>query len=378
MHILATFATLCCQTRWPRNHSCTTQEHVSFFRTFSGHFRKFRLLSGFWRGCAKTSVHVVHTVCKQFVHVCRFFFLHMCKNTNAQICTNVQKTASCTKCANVHWALTAVFCRTTFLQNVSHLSQTRRASGTSRHRNLCACQEKISPDRISARGAKAKPAPNPGAFSVSGGGFVPFGQIWRPGGYSNLMHILATFATLCCQTRWPRNHSCTTQEHVSFFRTFSGHFRFFRLFRDFDTFCEKQRFYVFYVRKHNFSCAHVLENISTCPKLSANVQNMKLQFCTNAKDKCANLQMCKNCLCTKCANLHCTLFCKCKFLHSANFCKCTFHILTSSHFSANAQFCQVQVFVCAHSWKYFCVLCKIIYWENLILFLCNYIFINIY
>ena len=53
---------------------------------------------------------------------------------------------------------------------------------------LCACQEKTAPDRISARGAKAKPAPNPGAFSVRGrpgADLAGFGQIWRPGGYSN-------------------------------------------------------------------------------------------------------------------------------------------------------------------------------------------------
>ena len=53
---------------------------------------------------------------------------------------------------------------------------------------LCADQEKTAPDRISARGAKAKPAPNPGAFSVRGrpgADLAGFGQIWRPGGYSN-------------------------------------------------------------------------------------------------------------------------------------------------------------------------------------------------
>ena len=54
---------------------------------------------------------------------------------------------------------------------------------------ICArVRKKTAPDRISARGAKAKPAPNPGAFSVRGrpgADLAGFGQIWRPGGYSN-------------------------------------------------------------------------------------------------------------------------------------------------------------------------------------------------
>ena len=119
MHILATFATLCCQTRWPRNHSCTTQEHVSFFRTFSGTrqkptgqnrtFSEISTFSRFCRFCSKTEIYV-RTSEKQniYVRACSknvFTILHMskkicaCKFTNVQMCktqmcksANVQKT----------------------------------------------------------------------------------------------------------------------------------------------------------------------------------------------------------------------------------------------------------------------------------------------
>ena len=109
MHILATFATLCCQTRWPRNHSCTTQEHVSFFRDIFGHFRKFRLFRHFrqiWQKPSKTEKNAKNTfsqtrACSQNV----FTNLHMSKNflhKSAHVeklvvhksdkCANVQKT----------------------------------------------------------------------------------------------------------------------------------------------------------------------------------------------------------------------------------------------------------------------------------------------
>ena len=109
--------------------------------------------------------------CAQFVHVCRF-----------RLCT------VCTVC-RMSWALTAVFsecfakcahicrmCRT--------LSQnSTRLGNKSTDRRSVRVSGKTAPDRISARGAKAKPAPNPGAFSVRGrpgADLAGFGQIWRP------------------------------------------------------------------------------------------------------------------------------------------------------------------------------------------------------
>ena len=131
------------------------------------------------------------------------------------------------------------------------------------------------------------------------------------------MHILATFATLCCQTRWPRNHSCTTQEHVSFFRTFSdifGNFDFFRLFRQIwqnaQKLCAHEKNIILHVRqfcKREFTNAHMSKNVFTSAKL----------FCKCAKDKCANLQMCEKPSCTKCANLQRKLFSKCRNHKSA-------------------------------------------------------------
>ena len=124
----------------------------------------------------------------------------------AQVCTSVFRV--CTVCARVsvsvvHGVHSVPECRwpwrrfsasvlrsvRTFAECVGLCRRTRRASGTSRRiGDLCACPEKTAPDRISARGAKAKPAPNPGAFSVRGrpgADLAGFGQIWRPGGYSN-------------------------------------------------------------------------------------------------------------------------------------------------------------------------------------------------
>ena len=58
MHILATFATLCYQTQWPPNHSCTTRgQNVPFWAIFGhpplfGHFGPFWAILGifgpFW------------------------------------------------------------------------------------------------------------------------------------------------------------------------------------------------------------------------------------------------------------------------------------------------------------------------------------------
>ena len=124
----------------------------------------------------------------------------------AQVCTSVFRV--CTVCARVSVSVVhgvhsvqnvlspdggfqRVFCVVcAHLQNVSdsvaELDAPRNPFDDSDE--LCAHQEKTAPDRISARGAKAKPAPNPGAFSVRGrpgADLAGFGQIWRPGGYSN-------------------------------------------------------------------------------------------------------------------------------------------------------------------------------------------------
>ena len=92
------------------------------------------------------------------------------------------------------------------------------------------------------------------------------------------MHILATFATLCCQTRWPRNHSCTTQEHVSFFRTFSGHFRKFRLFRHFDKKTLKFANSVKNAKKHISQMRTLLQNVFTnahkCKNISRHARKL--------------------------------------------------------------------------------------------------------
>ena len=115
--------------------------------------------------------------CAQFVHVCRFRLCTVC--TVCRMSSEPWRRFSASVLRSVR----------TFAECVGLCRRTRRASGTSRRiGDLCACQEKTAPDRISARGAKAEPAPNPGAFSVRGrpgADLAGFGQIWRPGGYSN-------------------------------------------------------------------------------------------------------------------------------------------------------------------------------------------------
>ena len=130
---------------------------------------------GLWRGvhkCARLCFG-----CAQFVHVCRFRLCTVC--TVCRMFVEPWRRFSASVLRRVR----------TFAECVGLCRRTRRASGTSRRiGDLCACQEKTAPDRISARGAKAKPAPNPGAFSVRGrpgADLAGFGQIWRPGGYSN-------------------------------------------------------------------------------------------------------------------------------------------------------------------------------------------------
>ena len=156
------------------------------------------------------------------------------------------------------------------------------------------------------------------------------------------MHILATFATLCCQTRWPRNHSCTTQEHVSFFRTFSGHFRKFRLF---DTFCKKRSNLQIpcKMQKNTFhKCAHFCKTFSQMRTSAKTFLDMLANFCTCTKHKRANLQMCEKPSCTKCANLQRKLFLKCNF--------CTLHKNTNADFTISL-FCTVHNFSSAQILK---------------------------
>ena len=121
--------------------------------------------------------------------------VHVCVSGVHSLCTCVgfgcARCAQCAECPEPWRRFSASVLRSvrTFAECVGLCRRTRRASGTSRRiGDLCACQEKTAPDRISARGAKAKPAPNPGAFSVRGrpgADLAGFGQIWRPGGYSN-------------------------------------------------------------------------------------------------------------------------------------------------------------------------------------------------
>ena len=153
------------------------------------------------------------------------------------------------------------------------------------------------------------------------------------------MHILATFATLCCQTRWPRNHSCTTQEHVSFFSDIFGNtsktdgtefdistfFVFFHFLTNFD----KNRNFCANLVKNNFSCSRMFSKrfLLVCNFLQ--MCKSEIHKCANVQMcKCANVQMCKKPSCTKCANLQRKYFSKCRNVKSAN-----------------AQFFWVQVFV---------------------------------
>ena len=134
-------------------------------------------------------------------HLCRELWRGLCTSVHGcvsgvhSLCTCVgfgcARCAQCPECPEPWRRFSASVLRRvrTFAECVGLCRRTRRASGTSRRiGDLCACQEKTAPDRISARGAKAEPAPNPGAFSVRGrpgADLAGFGQIWRPGGYSN-------------------------------------------------------------------------------------------------------------------------------------------------------------------------------------------------
>ena len=164
------------------------------------------------------------------------------------------------------------------------------------------------------------------------------------------MHILATFATLCCQTRWPRNHSCTTQEHVSFFRTFSGHFRKFRLFRLFAILLKFANSVQKWKKTKFHMCAHLRKIFTNAhnfrKNISRHVQNF-LQMCKSQMCKSANVQktvvhkMRKSAAqiffqMQKSANLHCAQKHKCKFLHMSQFRLCTnFFVSVKNFFCKN-------------------------------------------
>ena len=154
------------------------------------------------------------------------------------------------------------------------------------------------------------------------------------------MHILATFATLCCQTRWPRNHSCTTQEHVSFFSDIFGNTsKTDGTESDIFVFFENFEIFVKFVKKWNL-CAHSWKIENLCSRMltktflcSRNfLQMCKCEFskCANVQMcKCANVQMCKKPTCTKCANLQRTKISKCRNHKSA---LCTIFRMQNSFF----------------------------------------------
>ena len=105
--------------------------------------------------------------------------------------------AQCAECPEPWRRFSASVLRSvrTFAECVGLCRRTRRASGTSRRiGDLCACQEKTAPERISAGGAKASPGARSGSFSVrrekwrlfrgrpgpSGGGFGDLAKSGAP------------------------------------------------------------------------------------------------------------------------------------------------------------------------------------------------------
>ena len=170
------------------------------------------------------------------------------------------------------------------------------------------------------------------------------------------MHILATFATLCCQTRWPRNHSCTTQEHVSFFRTFSGTrqkptgqnrtFSEISTFSRFCRFCSKSENSVENMCTKKFTCVRLCEkNIYMFRTFS--------QMCRTQIHKCANVQMCKSqmCKCAKNRRAQNAQICSANYfpnaeitnLHCAQIHKCKFHTCTISFLCACKNYFNLRV-----------------------------------
>ena len=160
------------------------------------------------------------------------------------------------------------------------------------------------------------------------------------------MHILATFATLCCQTRWPRNHSCTTQEHVSFFRTFSGtrqkptgHFRTFSEISTFSSFSSKSSNLQISVRKSENKKIYV----RACSQKVFTILHMSKKICAC---KFTNVQMCK---CVKCksANVQKTVVHKMRKSAAQIFFQMQKSQICTVHKNTNATFCACHNFVCA-------------------------------
>ena len=167
------------------------------------------------------------------------------------------------------------------------------------------------------------------------------------------MHILATFATLCCQTRWPRNHSCTTQEHVSFFRDIFGTFSEISTFSRFSTlFAKNWEFSENLLQKHKF---HMCMRHWT-KKNFTNAQNSHKKISSNVRN------------CAK----HCAEHVNVTILQNVQ--KCVVHKMRKSaaqiffqmqksqictvHKNTNANFCRVHNFVCAQfRWVTISVLC---------------------
>ena len=211
---------------------------------------------------------------------------------------------------------------------------------------LCACPEKTAPDRISARGAKAKPAPNPGSFFRPG---PSGGRIWpdlAKSGAPAAILINAYSGDFCHPVlsnalgQEPLvYHSGTRELFSDIFGTFSEISTFSRFSR-FSSNLTKSvqicKFTFLQMRAHSQNRIHKLAQVQ---KHFAHVRKF-LQMC-----KCVNVQMCK---CAKnrraqnaqiCSanifpnaeitNLHCAQKHKCKFhkcanLQSVNFFLCKF------------------------------------------------------
>ena len=270
--------------------------------------------------------------------------------------------ARCARCAECRWPwrrFSASVLRSvrTFAECVGLCRRTRRASESVwRLGRVVRASGKTAPERISAWGAKASPGAESGSFSVrrekwrlfrgrpgpSGGGF---GDLAKSGAPAAIL-INAYSGDFChpvlsnALAQEPLvYHSGTRElffghfrEHVKNRRNRIGHFREFRLFSlfwDFVDFCE---FLWKTLKIKNFTFAHVRKTISLDENFLHMFTKLSEQICKCAKDKCANVQMCKKPSCTKCANLQRKYFFKCR---NAQICKCT--ILSNAEFT-NAQF----------------------------------------
>ena len=114
--------------------------------------------------------------------------------------------------------------------------------------------------------------------------------------------------------------------HWNPFRTFSG------TKSDKISVRKKVKNLVQFVKNVNFMFAHILKIFSHVRKFLHKRKTCSQTFCTSAKCKCANLQMCEKPSCTKCANLQRKYFSKCKickfaqntFLQSVKLFQCRF------------------------------------------------------